>query len=138
MHFLILWIFLQFFWNFQLSVRYGRNETIIFIFPLSHPLSIDFVLKLTNNGIFYFFWIFCYELRRNETEWQYLFSFFLSLFQPTVALNDAILALLNFLNFFVIFLKFSIIHQVGTERNYNFYFLSFSSSFNRFWTEIKP
>ena len=29
--------FLQFFWNLQLCVRQGRNETIIFIFSLSNP-----------------------------------------------------------------------------------------------------
>ena len=33
----------------------------------------------------------------------------------------------NFLNFFAIFLEFSITRRVGTERNDNFYFLSFSS-----------
>ena len=86
----------------------------------------------------YFFGIFWYELSRNETERQYLFSFFLGLFQPTLPLNEAILLFFNFLNFFAIFLEFSIIHQVGTERNYNFYFISFSLSFNWFWIEIKP
>ena len=50
-----------------------------------------------------FFGIFYYALGRNETERQYLFSFFLSLFQPILALNEAILAFLNFLNFFAIF-----------------------------------
>ena len=74
----------------------------------------------------YFFGIFYYALGRNQTERQYLFSFFLSLFQPIPALNDAILAFFNFLNFFAIFLEFSITRQVGMERNYNLYFLSFS------------
>ena len=41
------------------------------------------------------------------------------------ALNEAILAFFNFLNFFAIFLEFLVMRQVGTERNYNFYFLSF-------------
>ena len=50
----------------------------------------------------YFFAIFNYVLDRNETERQYLFSFFLGLFQPILALNDAILAFFNFLNFFAI------------------------------------
>ena len=71
----------------------------------------------------YFFRNFCYELRRNETERQYLSSIFLGLFQSILALNETMLA---FFNFFAIFLEFSIIRQVGTERNYNFYFLSLS------------
>ena len=70
----------------------------------------------------YFFGIFYYALGRNETERQYLFSFFLSLFQPILALNEAILA---FFNFFAIFLEFQIMRQVEMERNYNFYFPSF-------------
>ena len=86
----------------------------------------------------YFFGIFYYALGRNETERQYLFSFFLGLFQPIPALNDAILAFFNFLNFFAIFLQFCIMRQVGTERNDNFYFLPFSASFNLFWLEMKP
>ena len=69
----------------------------------------------------YFFRLFCYELRRNETERQYSFSIFLGLFQPILAVNEAMLA---FFNFFASFLKFSIIRQVRTERNYNFYFFS--------------
>ena len=55
---------------------------------------------------FYFFGIFYYALGRNETERQYLFYFFLGLFQPFLALNGAILAFFNFLNFLAIFLEF--------------------------------
>ena len=73
----------------------------------------------------YFFGIFYYALGRNETERQYLFSFFLGLFQPILALYEAILAFFNFLNFFAICLEFLIMRHVGTERNYNFYFHSF-------------
>ena len=54
----------------------------------------------------YSFGIFYYALGRNETEQQYLFSFFLGHFQPILALNEAILAFFNFLNFFAIFLEF--------------------------------
>ena len=54
----------------------------------------------------YFFGIFYYALGRNETEQQYLLSFFLGLFQPMLALNEAIPAFFNFLNFFAIFLEF--------------------------------
>ena len=51
----------------------------------------------------YFFGILYYALGMNETEQQYLRSFFLGLFQPVLALNEAILAFFNFLNFFAIF-----------------------------------
>ena len=53
-----------------------------------------------------FFGILYYALGWNETEQQYLLSFFLGLFQPILALNEAILAFFNFLNFFAIFLEF--------------------------------
>ena len=54
-----------------------------------------------------FFGIFHHALGSNETERQYLFSFFLGLFQPILALNEAILSFFNFfLNFLAIFLKF--------------------------------
>ena len=43
----------------------------------------------------------------------------------------------NFLNFFAIFLKFSIPDRVGTDRNDNFYFHSFSAFSNLFWPEKK-
>ena len=83
----------------------------------------------------YFLGIFYYALGRNETERQYLFSFFHGLFQPILALNEVILA---FLNFFPIFLQFYIMCQVGTERNDNFFFPSFSSSFNLWWLGMEP
>ena len=68
---------------------------IIFIFFLFHPPSTYGVLKWRDNGIFeffcYFFGIFYYALGRNETERQDLFSFFLGLFQPILALKEAIM-----------------------------------------------
>ena len=42
------------------------------------------------------------------------------------------------MNFFPIFLKFSTTRRVGTKRNYNFYFLSFSAFCILFWLEMKP
>ena len=41
------------------------------------------------------------------------------------------------MNFFAIFLEFSISGRVGIERDDNFYFLSFSSFRNLFWLEKK-
>ena len=54
----------------------------------------------------YFFGNFYYALGRNETERQYLLSFFLRLFQPILALNEAILAFYNFFEFFCNFKLF--------------------------------
>ena len=51
----------------------------------------------------YYFGIFYYALGWNETERQDLFSFFLDLFQPILALNEAVMVFFNFMNFFAIF-----------------------------------
>ena len=48
----------------------------------------------------YFFVIFYYALGRNETEQQDLLFLFLGIFQPILALNEAIMIFFNFLNFF--------------------------------------
>ena len=44
----------------------------------------------------------------------------------------------NFYNLFSIFLEFFIRRRVGTERNDNFYFLSFSAFSNLFWRKMRP
>ena len=102
--------FFAVFCNFKFCASEGRNETIIFIFSLSLPFPSYFGLKWCHNCIFLFFWyffeIFYYVLGWNETEQQYLLSFFPGLSQPFLALNGAILAFFNFLNFFAIFLEF--------------------------------
>ena len=163
-----------------------RNDNFYFL-----PFSSSFNLSAWSGAImvfFNFFGIFSYSWGWNETEWQDLFSFFLSLFHPILALNNAILAFFNFfnffaiffgifynasgrngtegnenffhslshhlstdfclkwsdnsiffyfLNYFAIFLEFSIMRQVVTERNDNFYFLPFSSSFNLWCLEME-
>ena len=132
---------MQVFWNFLLCVRQERNETIIFIFSRSHLLSTYFGSKWSHNDIFLiFFEFFCfflgilyYALGRNETERQDLFSFFLGLFQPILALNEAVIV---FFNFFAIFLELSIMRQVGTERNDNFYFHCFLAFSKLFWLQM--
>ena len=47
-----------------------------------------------------FFGIFYYALGRNETERQYLFFFFLDLFQPILAWNEAHTGIFQFFEFF--------------------------------------
>ena len=125
--------FCFFFWHFLFRAGQERNETIIFIFLLSHPPSTYGGLKWSHNGFFEFFCIifgiFYCALGRNETERQQLFSFFLGLFQPILALNEAILAFFNFLNFFAIFLLFfwNFLLRVGQERNRTTIFIFFLS-----------
>ena len=46
------------------------------------------------------------------------------------------MVLFNFLNFFAIFLEFSITRQVATDRNDNFYFISFMAFSKLFWLEM--
>ena len=58
----------------------------------------------------------------------FLFSLFLDLFQPILARKEAMMVFSNFLNFFAIFLEFSITSQVGIHKN-NFFFLSLSQPF---------
>ena len=125
----------------------GRNETerkylFSFLLGLFHPIqALNEVIIIFFNFfqfLYYFFGLFYYALDWNETERKYLSSFFLGLVHRILALNEVIMIFINFLNFSAISLEFSITRQVGTERNYNFYFLSFSSSFNRFWLEMKP
>ena len=125
-----------FFWNFLICVRYERNETIIFSFFLSHVAIIFSFFEY----FCYFFVIFYYELGRNETERQYLFSFFLGLFQPILDITEAILVFFSFFNFFAFFfcIFFSAPGRNGTERNDKFYFLPFSSPFILFWLEMDP
>ena len=73
-----------------------RNETIIFIFHISHLFPTYFGLKWT------------------------------------------ITVFLLFFEFFTIFTEFSITLRVGTKRNDNFYFLSFSAFSNLFWLIMRP
>ena len=73
-----------------------------------------------------FFGIFYYAFGGNETERQFLFSLFLSVFQLILAWNYAAMVFFNLLNFFAIFLKFSLARQFGPKRNDNFYFLFLS------------
>ena len=82
-----------------------------------------------------FFGIFYYASCRNGTDRRFLFFLFLGIFQPILAWNEAIMVYFNFPNFMAIFLEFSISRLVGTERNDNFYFLSFPAISNLFWLE---
>ena len=137
-----------FYWNFLLRMGQEQNGTIIFIFSLSQPLPTYFGLKWGSNGIFLkflIFLLFCfgilyYTSGRNGTERNdnfYFLSFptFSSLLwlkmKPQWYFFDS-------LNFFAIFLEFSITPRARMKRKHNFYFLSFSVFSNLFWLEMKP
>ena len=74
----------------------------------------------------------------NGTERKLLFCHVLIPFHPILASKEATTVFYNFLNFFAIFLEFSITLRVRAKQNDNFYFLSFSALSNLFWLEIMP
>ena len=137
-------IFLLFFWNFLLRVGWERNGTTIFIFSMSRHFSNLFWFEMKPQWYFlifllFFFGIFYYSSGRNGTERQFLFFIFLGISQPILAWNEVITVFFNLLNFFAIFLEFSLKRQGGaTKRNDNFYFLSLWAFSNQFWLEITP
>ena len=122
----------------------GRNGTeweflfslfpIIFqpIFAWNEAIMVFFSFSNFFYGIFYF------ASGRNKTERYFLYSLFPGIFHPILAWYEAIVVIFNFFNFFAILLEFSIMRPAGTERNENFYFLSFSSFSNLFWLERNP
>ena len=135
---------MRFFWNFLLRIDLERNGTIIFILSLCQPFPTYFGLKWSQNGIFWFFdsffsffGIFYFLSGKNGTKRKFLFFHFLGFFQPIFAWNEAITVSFNSLNFFAIFLEFSITLWVGTKRNDNFYLYSLAFS-NLFWLEMTP
>ena len=114
-----------FFWKFLLCFGQGRNETIFFIFSLSQPFPTYFGLKWSHKGVFeffcYFFGIFDFASGRDETKRYFIFSLFLSLFQPILVSIEAIKVLFNFLNFFAIF--FEIFYYASGKDETKLYFL---------------
>ena len=119
-------------------------ETIIFIFSFSTFPNLVWPVKKP-EWCFSVFWIlllffgfFDYRLGRNWTEWLFLFSLFLGLSPPVLAWREALIMFYSFMNFFAIFLEFSVSGRVGIDRNDNSYFLSFLVFPNLFWLEEKP
>ena len=108
------------------------------ILALNEATMVIFLIFL---NFFLFFWNFLLRVRleRNRT-----IVFIFSLSQPIFAFLNLFLLQMkpkwyssNFLNFFGICLEFSVTHWVGTKRNDNLYFLSFSAFFNQFSLEKK-
>ena len=131
--------------EFSITRPAGTERTDNFYFLSFSSFSSLFLAKWTHNGIFFIFQFFCYffgifyfATGRNATERYFLYSLFLGIFHPILAWNEAVVVVLNFLNFFTIFLEFSITRRARMKRNDNFYFLSFPSFSNLFSLEMKP
>ena len=118
-----------------------RNDNFYFLsFPTFWRLL---WLKMKPQRYFLIFWIFLPLLKnflsRLGQEWNgmIIFIFSHSQYFPTyLAWNEPIMVFFNFLNYFAIFLEFSITRWVGTKRNDNFYFLYFLDFSNLFWLEM--
>ena len=110
-YYLIFFVFLLFFfWNFLLLVVFERNVKAIIFFAIFLEFSLTRQVGTKRNNNFYFL--------------------SLSLFQPILAWNYAVMVFFIFLNFYATFFVFSITHRVGTEQNDNFYFLSLVDLFH--------
>ena len=127
-------IFSLFFLEFSVTRRIGTKRNYNLYFLSFSTFSNQFWLEM--NPQWYFFGIFFYASGRNETKRKFLFSIFLLLFRPILVWNEAVMVFFECFRFF--FLEFSVTRRIGTKRNYNFYFLCFSSFSNQFWLEMNP
>ena len=128
----VIYNFLSFFaifWEFSIVCWVGKHRNDFFFFFRSFSASPNqFWLEMKIFEFFcYFFGIFNSGSGWNPLERFFLFSLFLGLSQPNFALNEAMMVFSNFLNFFDIFLEFSIPGRVETHRNDYFHFQSFSA-----------
>ena len=135
--------FFPIFWNFLLRVWWEPIRMISFIFSLSWLFATYLGLKRSHNIFFLFFEFFCYfhgifffESGRNTSEGFFFYFLSFSAFAILFCLKRSYDGVSNFLNFFAIFLEFSITGWVGTDQNH-FFFLSFSVFPNLFWLEMK-
>ena len=100
------WYFFNFFnflaicLEFSITQRVGTKRTDSFHFLTFPAFSNLFWLVMKPQWyflifwiFFYFFGIFYYSSGRKETEQYFLFSLFLSLFQPILAWNEAVMVL---------------------------------------------
>ena len=136
--------FVAIFLEFSISRLVGTERNDNFYFLSFSAFSNLFWLERSTMVFFnffnfftIFFLIFYYASWRNGTDRKFLFFLFLGIFQPILAWNEAVMVYFNFFNFIAIFLEFSVSRRVGTERNDNFYILSFSAFSNLFWLEGK-
>ena len=139
--------FFAIFLEFSIPSRVGTHRNyFFFFFSLSWLFATYFGQKRSYDGIFKFFECFCYFFRifyygsgKHTLKRFFLFSLFLGLFQPILVGKEAIMVFSNLLNFFAIFLEFSITSRVGIHKNdfFFFFFHSFSAFPDLFWLEKK-
>ena len=129
---------MEFFISRQVGTK--RNDNFYFLSFSAFPY--EFWLEKTPYRYFFnflnfllFFWnfLFRFEQERNRT---LIFIFSLSQSFPSYfglkRSHNCIFEFFEFFEFFAIFLEFSISRRVGTKRNDNFSFLSFSAFSNQF------
>ena len=138
--------FFAIFLEFCLARRERTKWSDNFYFLSFSAFSNLFWLGMKPSWYFSIFWIFLlffwnFHLPIGK-EWNGAIIFIFSLSQPFPTYlgwkwcHNGIFII--FFNFFAILLEFSLTRQIGTERNDNFYFFSFSSFFNLFWLQNKP
>ena len=135
MNFFVIWL------EFSITHWVGtkRNDNLYFCLFLGHfqPIFAWKEATIVYFKFFEFFLQFFMNCRlRVRLEWNGMIIFIFPVSQSTptyYVLKWATMIFLNFSNFFSIFLEFSITCRVGTKRNGNFCFPSFSAFFNLFW-----
>ena len=90
-------------------------------------------MKWCHNSFFqffcYFFVIFYYEPGKDEMKWYFLFSLFLTRFQPILAWNEAIKVFFNFFQFYCYFFVIFYYEPGKDEMKWYFLFSLFLSLF---------
>ena len=124
----------------------GTEQTDNFYFLSFSFFPALFWLKIKPKFDFLIFWIFllffCNFLLRVGWERNGTIIFIFMISHPPSTYGGLKWGhngiFLIFMNLFALFLEFSITRWVGTKRNENIYFLSFSTFSNLFWLQMKP
>ena len=122
---MVFFNFFAIFLEFSITRRVGTKRNDKFYILSFSAFSNLFWLEMMRHWYFWIFlllfWNFLLRVRL-ERNVMIIFIFSLSHHFPLIlAWNEAIMVFLKFLNFFAIFLEFSISSRVGTKRNDNFY-----------------
>ena len=142
--FLLFFEFFTIFLEFSITLRVGtkRNDNFYFLsFPAFSNL---FWLIMKPHWYFLilwffllFFWNFLQHIGQERNGTIFLFSLFLSLFQPILDWNEAVMVFFKFFLIFLLFFFGIFYYTNGTERNDNFYFLSFPTFSSLHWLKMK-
>ena len=142
---MVFFNFFAIFLEFSLSRREGTKRSDNFYFLSFSALFNIFCHDMKPYWYFSISWIFLlffwnfllsFGKERNKT-----MVFIISLSQLSITyfgLEWSRNGIFQFLNFFSIFLEFSLPRREGTKRSDNFYFLSFSAFSHLFWLGMNP